>query len=85
MNQNDMNVREIKDGDVVNLSNTHEGTCRQANTFIAIAYPIPEGCTATYFPETNVLVPITSVALKSNTPTSKQVAIRVIKQVQNKQ
>ncbi len=85
MNQNDMNVREIKDGDVVNLSNTHEGTCRQANTFIAIAYPIPEGCTATYFPETNVLVPITSVALKSNTPTSKQVAIRVIKQDQNKQ
>ena len=85
MNQNDMKVREIKDGDVVNLSNTHEGTCRQANTFIAIAYPIPEGCTATYFPETNVLVPITSVALKSNTPTSKQVAIRVIKQVQNKQ
>jgi hypothetical protein len=34
---------------------------------------------ATYFPETNVLVPITSVAEKSNTPASKTVVIKVEK------
>lgn len=79
MNQNDMNARNIREGDIVNLINCHEGKLRKANAFIAIAYPIPAGCTATYFPEANVLIPITSVAIKSNTPTSKQVAIRVIK------
>jgi hypothetical protein len=35
------------------------------------------GCAATYFPETNVLVPIDSVAEVSNTPTSKYVVITV--------
>ncbi|HEV2042539.1 MAG TPA: hypothetical protein VGT81_21260, partial [Casimicrobiaceae bacterium] len=40
-------------------------------------YTIPRGCTATYFPEANVLVPINSVADRSNTPTSKFVIISV--------
>jgi hypothetical protein len=35
------------------------------------------GCTATYFPEANVLVPINSVAKRSNTPTSKFVIISI--------
>jgi hypothetical protein len=35
------------------------------------------GCTATYFPEGNVLVPIDSVADRSNTPTSKFIVISV--------
>jgi hypothetical protein len=46
---------------------------------VVVAYSIAEGCAATYFPETNVLVPIDSVAEKSNTPTSKLVVIKVIK------
>ncbi len=78
MNQKDMNQRSIKDGDIVDLYNNHDAVERVAHKFIVVAYPIPEGCTATYFPETNVLVPVTSVAAKSNTPTSKQVAIRVV-------
>jgi hypothetical protein len=32
---------------------------------------------ATYFPEANVLVPIDSVAEKSNTPTSKFVLVTI--------
>jgi len=79
MNQADMNTRDIKEGDVVDLFNNHDGIERRAQKFIAVAYPIPRGCTATYFPEANVLVPITSVADKSNTPTSKQVIIKVKK------
>ena len=35
------------------------------------------GCAATYFPEGNVLVPIDSVAERSNTPTSKFVVISI--------
>ena len=79
MNENDIADRDLKDGDVVDLVNTFGGIERVANKFVVIKYPIPQGCSATYFPETNVLVPITSVADKSNTPTSKQVILKVRK------
>ncbi len=79
MNQEDMNSRGFQKGDIVNLYNYHDGTERIAHKFIVVPYPIPMGCTATYFPETNVLVPISSVADKSNTPTSKLVLIKVRK------
>jgi hypothetical protein len=48
-----------------------------AKNFMVIQYNIPEQCAATYFPETNVLVPINSVADRSNTPTSKYVIIKL--------
>ncbi len=79
MNVNDIKKRELKDGDAVDLFNYNDGIERAARNFIVVSYPIPEGCTATYFPEANVLVPISSTALKSNTPTSKQVIIKVMK------
>jgi molybdopterin-dependent oxidoreductase alpha subunit len=79
MNQADMNKRNLKQEDVVDLFNYFGGVERVAYKFIVIAYPIPEGCTATYFPETNVLVPVDSVADKSNTPTSKMVILKVRK------
>ena len=80
MNQKDINRRELKKGDHVDLFNYHDGIERIARKFMVVDYPIPEGCAATYYPETNVLVPITSLADKSNTPTSKQVIIKVLKQ-----
>jgi len=47
--------------------------------FVVVPYNIPERNTATYYPEANVLVPIDSVAEKSNTPTSKLVYIQIRK------
>ena len=79
MNRQDMDDRQLKEGDVVDLYNYHGGTERVAHQFIAIPYPILKGCSATYFPETNVLVPIDSTAEKSNTPTSKLVVLKVRK------
>ena len=67
----------------MDLHNHFDGRERVAHKFIVVAYPIPEGCTATYFPETNVLVPITSVADKSNTPTSKHVILTISKHMGN--
>ncbi|HEY5748026.1 MAG TPA: FdhF/YdeP family oxidoreductase [Chryseolinea sp.] len=81
MNVKDMQQRDLQDGDLVDLVNRFDGVERVANKFIVVKYPIPEGCTATYFPETNVLVPINSVADKSNTPTSKQVIIKIRKRI----
>lgn len=75
MNEKDMAREGLKAGDIVDLHNHHGGVHRQARKFIVIPYQIPERCAATYFPETNVLVPIDSTADKSNTPTSKTVVI----------
>ncbi|GAB5539844.1 MAG: hypothetical protein Salg2KO_19470 [Salibacteraceae bacterium] len=79
MNRIDMQERKLNKGDVVNLHNTHGGMERCAPRFLVVPYNVPQGCTVTYFPETNVLVPIDSVAKKSNTPTSKLVVISVEK------
>jgi len=81
MNQGDMNSQGLKSGDVVNLYNYFGGIERVAEKFIVVPYSIPRGCTATYFPEANVLVPIDSVADKSNTPTSKLVLVQVKRSV----
>ena len=81
MNETDISRRKLKNGDVVDLYNFHDDTERVAHRFVIVEYPIPKGCAATYFPETNVLVPLTSVADKSNTPTSKYVVIKVKKQI----
>lgn len=79
MNTEDMKKEGLQKGDVVNLINSFGGVERVAHRFIVIPFSIPRGCTATYFPETNVLVPIDSVAEKSNTPTSKMIALRIEK------
>jgi len=81
MNEKDMRQRALQDGDLVDLVNRFDGVERVAHKFVVVKYPIPEGCTATYFPETNVLVPLNSVADKSNTPTSKQVIIKIKKRI----
>jgi molybdopterin-dependent oxidoreductase alpha subunit len=79
MNRSDIEKRKLKDGDLVDLFNNDSGKERAAHNFVVVEYPIPKKCCATYFPETNVLVPITSVAEKSNTPVSKAVKIKVKK------
>jgi molybdopterin-dependent oxidoreductase alpha subunit len=79
-----MNVEDIVElgfvgGERVDIYNEHGGRERVARNFIIIPFSIPKGCTATYFPEANVLVPIDSVAEKSNTPTSKFVILKLKK------
>ena len=79
LHADDIRARGLKAGDVVDLHSHFEGETRTAPRFIVVEYEIPKGCAATYFPETNVLVPARSVADKSNTPTSKSVVITVEK------
>lgn len=75
MNEADISRLGFEEKDAVDLCNSDGGMMRIAANFIIIAYPVPVGCCATYFPETNVLVPIGNVADKSNTPVSKSVRI----------
>lgn len=79
LNKRDIGRLGFKPGDVVDLYNYFDGIERVARKFIVIAFDIPQTCCATYFPECNVLVPLNSVAEKSNTPTSKSVVIKMKK------
>jgi molybdopterin-dependent oxidoreductase alpha subunit len=77
MNPDDIRERGLQPGQVVDLTSHFNGEMRVARHFIVVSFPMPRRCTATYFPEANVLVPIGSVAERSNTPTSKFVILTV--------
>jgi molybdopterin-dependent oxidoreductase alpha subunit len=50
---------------------------RRAKDFLVVAYSTPVGNAASYYPETNPLVPLDHTADKSNTPVSKAITIRL--------
>ena len=77
MHEDDIRAAGLQPGQRVDLTNRHGGVERVAPGFMIAPYRIPRGCVATYFPEANVLVPIDSVAEKSNTPTSKFVLVSI--------
>ncbi|BBZ76743.1 putative oxidoreductase [Mycolicibacterium anyangense] len=72
----------LTDGDRVDLVSEFtdargEVQERRAEDFLVVPYATPEGNAAAYYPETNPLVPLDHVALKSNTPVSKAIVIRL--------
>jgi anaerobic selenocysteine-containing dehydrogenase len=75
LNPEDIEEQGLSAGQVVDLVSHFEGEERTARRFIVVPYRIPRRCAATYFPEANPLVPVRSVAEKSNTPASKSVVI----------
>jgi molybdopterin-dependent oxidoreductase alpha subunit len=77
LNRDDISEAGLSDGELVDLISHFEGEERVARHFVVVPYSIPRRCAATYFPETNVLVPLRSVADKSNTPVSKSVVISI--------
>jgi molybdopterin-dependent oxidoreductase alpha subunit len=79
MNATDMKAQNLKQLDLVDLTSHFKDEKRVARGFLVVRYNIPKQCTATYFPEANVLVPLKSVAKISNTPTSKTVIITIEK------
>jgi molybdopterin-dependent oxidoreductase alpha subunit len=77
LNAEDIAAAGLHARQVVDLVSHFEGEERIARRFTVVPYDIPRRCAATYFPEANVLVPVRSVALKSNTPASKSVVISI--------
>lgn len=72
----DATEQGLQQGDKVNLHSHWQGAPdRVSEGYQIVIYPIPYGCAAAYYPETNNLIPISSVALKSNTPAYKSVVI----------
>lgn len=77
MNASDMKDAKFGKMDVVNLIQESGGVKRVAKSFLVVPYDIPRQCVATYFPEANVLIPLEHQALKSKTPASKYVKIKI--------
>jgi len=77
LNEADLERRGLLPGQRVDLTSHFEGETRRAEGFLTVPYDIPEGCAAAYYPETNLLVPIGSVAAQSNTPAFKSIVITV--------
>ena len=66
----------MRAGDRVDLESLcGDGVLRQAKGFLLVAYDIPRGCLAAYYPETNPLVPLSSYAEESRTPASKSIPV----------
>ncbi|MDO6758974.1 FdhF/YdeP family oxidoreductase [Tamlana sp. 2_MG-2023] len=77
MNREDMKSRGLAEHQLVNLKSEFNGTIRKVSSFKVVGYDIPKNCCATYFPETNVLVPLDSFAHTAKTPASKSIAITI--------
>jgi formate dehydrogenase major subunit len=78
VNPDDLALLGIDDGDRVDIhSEWRDEPDRVLRNYRVVAYPTARGCAAAYYPEANVLVPLASAALHSNTPVSKAVIVRL--------
>ena len=76
INKEDIRALGMKDGDWVDIQTVwNDGQERRADRFKLVAYDIPRGNLAAYYPETNPLVPLNSVALNAGTPASKSIPV----------
>ncbi|GLU33287.1 FdhF/YdeP family oxidoreductase [Trinickia caryophylli] len=76
INRADLDMLGFEPGDRVDLTTVwDDGIERRADGFLLVEYDIPRGCIGAYYPETNPLVPLSSVADVCNTPTSKSIPV----------
>ena len=76
INPADIRHLGLKDGDWVDIHTAwSDGIERRADRFKLVAYDIPRGNVAAYYPETNPLVPLSATAIEAGTPTSKSIPV----------
>lgn len=66
----------FSDGDYVDIETVwNDGIRRKVNHFKLVAYNIPRGNLAAYYPEANPLVPLTNIGKDTGTPASKSIPV----------
>jgi anaerobic selenocysteine-containing dehydrogenase len=76
INQEDLRMLGLQAGGMVDITSVwDDGVERRADGFLLVEYDIPRGCVGAYYPETNPLVPLSSVATGAGTPTSKSIPV----------
>jgi molybdopterin-dependent oxidoreductase alpha subunit len=75
----DMQRHGLADGDEVGLETVYgDGITRRKHGLRVVAYDIPEGCVAGYYPELNRLIPLEHHAEESKVPAGKAVPVRIL-------
>ncbi|MDH6238412.1 anaerobic selenocysteine-containing dehydrogenase [Cryobacterium sp. CG_9.6] len=78
VNPDDLAELGLVDGQFVDVHGVFgDNIPRVLRKFRLVSYPTARGCAAAYYPEANVLVPLTHLAEGSNTPVSKAVLVRL--------
>ncbi|MBD0422230.1 FdhF/YdeP family oxidoreductase [Streptomyces sp. TRM S81-3] len=78
VNPQDVTRLGLEKGQRVDLVSVWDGGAeRRTEGFEVVPYPTTPGCAAAYYPETNVLLPLDSVAEISNQPTAKGIVVRL--------
>jgi len=78
MHPQDIKALGLHDGSRVDITTlATDGVLRRLENFRLVAYAIPRGNLAAYYPETNPLVPLTRFGDGTGTPTSKSIPVIV--------
>jgi anaerobic selenocysteine-containing dehydrogenase len=78
VNEEDLAVRELEHGDLVDVETAlASGKRLRLAGLTAVSYDIARGSVAAYYPEANVLVPLTYGDEQSGTPSYKSVPVRI--------
>jgi anaerobic selenocysteine-containing dehydrogenase len=81
MNANDLARLGLAEGERVTIATvSDDGVDRKLAGLKVVTYDIPEGCIGTYYPESNVLIPLWHHAERSKIPAAKSVPVRVFRE-----
>jgi anaerobic selenocysteine-containing dehydrogenase len=75
LHPDELAARGLCEGQRVDVTSHFRGETRCVRGFRLVAYDVPRGCAAAYFPEANPLVPVQSFAAGSRTPTYKAIEV----------
>jgi molybdopterin-dependent oxidoreductase alpha subunit len=79
INPQDMAHSGLSEGQMVGLaSDAEDGRSRFVGGLKVTPFDLPDGCLGGYYPELNVLVPLSHHDIQSKTPASKAVPVRIV-------
>ncbi len=79
MNEEDMRARHLEQEMTVSLETlSTDGIARHVDDLVVVAYPLPRGSIAGYYPELNPLLPLNHFDEISGTPAAKSIPVRVV-------
>jgi molybdopterin-dependent oxidoreductase alpha subunit len=80
MNEDDMQSRDLHAGEqIVVQTISDDGVERRIEGMKLVAYDIPKGCIAGYYPECNPLLPLWHHAKESKVPGAKSIPVRIFR------
>ncbi len=77
MSRRDLEVHGLADGDMIDIEAIAASDARTVHGFTAVAYDIPPGSVAGYYPEMNQVIVLSDYDKKYGTPAYKGVPVKI--------